>query len=320
MPATYHARDSSHFPAGLHRPDRTMRQDAWRREPDAYPLRGEVLPRYTDVDVWQHLNNVALITLHAEAVQTALRSVLGEQAWRERSPALAVSAGATDFLAEGQYPGAVRWGARLLAAEAGGLRVATALFPQDQCIGLHESRLSGWSEGRDIGLPAPAIAALGAAGVPRAPAMVSAEPAAAWAAPAGADAFPWQTIFPMRFADSDAHRLVSDTCLARAAEQLRVEFLNDVFDGRREMLGGMLVAHVSVQWRERTAAPGQWRLGCGVARVGERSLAVRGAMYDADRCVATCEAVMVALRRGGPSGAALSEAARARLAGFSLGG
>jgi acyl-CoA thioester hydrolase len=295
-----------------------MRHDVWRREPDAYPLRGEVLPRYTDVDVWQHLNNVALITLHAEAVQTALRSVLGEQAWRERAPALAVSAGATDFLAEGQYPGPVRWGARLLAADAGGLRVATALFQKDQCIGLHESRLSGWSEGRDIGLPATALAALRAAGVPQAPAMASTASAPVSAPMAGAGAFPWQTTFPLRFADSDAHRLVSDTCLARAAEQLRVAFLDEVFDGRREMLGGMLVAHVSVQWLQRTVAPGQWQLGCGVARVGDRSLAVRGAMYDADRCVATCEAVMVALNRGGPAGGALSDAARARLAGFSL--
>ncbi|MBU6270640.1 MAG: hypothetical protein KGQ67_04995 [Betaproteobacteria bacterium] len=295
-----------------------MRHDAWRRDPDAYPLRGEVLPRYTDVDVWQHLNNVALITLHAEAVQTALRGVFGDRAWRERSPALAASAGATDFLAEGQYPGAVRWGARLLAADAGGLRVATALFQQDQCIGLHESRLSGWSDGSDIGLPAPALAALRAAGVPATPVLPCAAPAAVWVAPAEPDAFPWRTTFPLRFADSDGQRLASDTCLARAAEQLRVEFLNDVFDGRREMLGGMLVAHVTVQWRQRALAAGQWQLGCGVARVGDRSLAVRGALYDADRCIATCEAVMVAINRGGAPGGALSAAARARLADFSL--
>ena len=47
-----------------------MKHDAWRRQPETYPFSGEILPRYTDVDLWQHLNNVALVSRKRSANPT----------------------------------------------------------------------------------------------------------------------------------------------------------------------------------------------------------------------------------------------------------
>jgi hypothetical protein len=93
-----------------------MRQDAWRRDPASYPLRGTLMPRFVDVDVWQHLNNTALITMHGEVVQQAVQSLLGPDAWRASTPVLSGLTAATDFLAEGYYPTPLDWGARVTAA------------------------------------------------------------------------------------------------------------------------------------------------------------------------------------------------------------
>lgn len=305
-----------------------MRHDAWRRDAASYPLRGELLPRYTDVDVWQHLNNAALISMHGEAVQQALRGVFGADAWREAPPVLACVANATDFLAEAHYPAPLAWGARVLGVDAEGVRIATALFQHGQCVGLHGSTLTGWAGGRTAVLASRHAAALRAAGVsvagtagpsgtPEADTAAGQARAPAVAGPAPSH-FPWSTSVGIRFADSDAHRLASDTFLARCAEQMRVEFLDQAFGGQRHALGGIMVAHVSLRWLWRSAPATPWQLGCGVAHVGERSLAVRGAMFEAGRCVTTCDAVMVAIDRETRRSTTVTDAARALLEPYRL--
>ena len=299
-----------------------MRHDAWRRDAASYPLRGELLPRYTDVDVWQHLNNTALISMHGEAVQQTLRGVFGPDAWRSQLPVLACVRNGTDFLAEAHYPAPLTWGGRVLGIDAAGLRVATALFQHDRCVGVHDTSFAGWTEGTAGGLGAQALATLKAAGVPGA-SDVDGEtvlsPAAGLAAEAKALAhFPWHATLAVRFADSDARRLASDTWLARCAEQVRVDFLGQVFANRRTSLGGMMVAHVSLRWLHRAAPGPRWEAGCGVSHLGERSLAVRSAMFDGGICVAVCDSVMVAIDAETRRSAALPETARAQLAAYRL--
>ena len=55
-----------------------MKQDTWRRDPAAYALQGTLQPRFTDVDMWQHINNVAQIGLHGEVLQQWLRATLDQ--------------------------------------------------------------------------------------------------------------------------------------------------------------------------------------------------------------------------------------------------
>lgn len=296
-----------------------MRHDAWRRDATSYPLRGELLPRYTDVDIWQHLNNTALMAMHGEGVQQALRNVFGADAWRNGQPVLACVGNATDFLAEAHYPAPLSWGARVLGIDAEGLRVATALFQHDQCVGLHGITLTGWADGQIVGLGEEHVAALRAAQVPGAEAVNPTDtPAVATVAAPELAHFPWQTSLVLRFADSDARRLASDAYLARCAEQMRVEFLNQVFSDPQQMPGGILVAHVSLRWLQRRAPGPLWQIGGGVAHLGERSLAVRGAIFDAGQCVAVCDSVMVFIDRERGRSATLSAAARALVEPYRL--
>lgn len=302
-----------------------MKNDPWRRQPGAYALQGTLQPRFTDVDMWQHINNVAQIGLHGEVLQQWLRSALGSDPWRRTGPQLAVCSNATDFLAEAQYPAPLATGARLLGVDADGFSLGTALFQEGTCVGLHQTRLGGWQGGRPAPLPADWLAALHAAQAaqPALPdgAPVSPEPAAPPTGPAHADAWPWQITIGSRFADGDGQGHASDFTLARCAEQGRVQFLTRVFgseDGTRSV--GFMVAHVALRWLHRSRAPAAWQLGIGVGRVGERSLAVRSALFDGPLCVAESNSVMVVIDHSTRRPAALPDATRAQLAQYQLPG
>jgi acyl-CoA thioester hydrolase len=52
--------------------------------------------------------------------------------------------------------------------------------------------------------------------------------------------------------------------------------------------------------------------------MGERSLAVRGAMFEAGQCVATCESVMVAIDRETRRSAKITDEARALMEPYRL--
>ena len=97
-----------------------MKTQAWRRQPAAYPAQGSLQPRITDVDLWQHLNNVAQIGLHGELLQQWMQAHLGDRLWRSSTPLLALRASATDFLAEAHYPAPLATGVRLLGIDADG--------------------------------------------------------------------------------------------------------------------------------------------------------------------------------------------------------
>lgn len=296
-----------------------MRRDTWRLQAESYPLRGEFQPRYIDVDIWQHLNNAALSSMHGEAVQQALRSVFGPQSWRACLPARACAMLATDFLAEGHYPAPLAWGARVMGWEPAGLRIASALFQSGRCIGLHEATVSGWSDGRPVGLGAEAGTALRAAGVPGAESALPDSPPSEQAGivPVLA-AYPWLTALAARFSDSDARRLASDQWLSRCAEQVRVEFLDQVFSAGPRGMGGMMVAHVGLRWLRRTAPGPRAEAGCAVAHLGDRSVALRMTIVDAGQCVATCESVMVAIDTQTRRSTALPDEIRSLLTPYRL--
>lgn len=302
-----------------------MKKTFWRRQAEAYPVRGELAPRFTDLDLWQHLNNAAIIALHGEACQRWLRGVLGAQVWRSKAPLLAARSLATDFLAEAHYPEPLATGVRLLGVDAQGFRLGSALFQHGACVGLHEVHIGAWQHGLPVPLPADVADALRAEAA-RQPA-VAGEPGAADAsqpALAAAPALslgdgPWQLAMDSRFGDTDALGLAGDLSLARCAEQTRVQFLTQAFGpGRLGGPTGFIVGHVALQWLQRGRPPARWVNTCGVSRLGERSMAVRGGVFEGERCLAVCDTVMVAIDHASRRSCPLSDEARAALAPYAL--
>jgi len=310
-----------------------MKNDAWRRSAAAYPQQGLLQPRLTDVDRWQHLNNVAQIGLHGELLQQWLQATLGDDLWRSDAPQLALRSSATDFLAEAHYPAPLATGVRLLGVDAAGLHLGTALFQHGACVGLHQATLGMWADGHPLPLPADLAARVQAAAAAQPP-LADSAPAAeppklaaglppdhATGLPPHPDTWPWQLTVPARFADADARGQTSDHTLARCVEQGRVQFLTRVFGAQRLAAPvGFMVAHVALQWHQRRHAPAAWQMGTGVQRVGARSLAVRTALFDGADCLAEATSVMVVIDHASRRPAALPDAARAVLAPYVLPG
>ncbi|MES2715329.1 MAG: thioesterase family protein [Pseudomonadota bacterium] len=299
-----------------------MKHEAWRRDLAAYAQQGTLQPRFTDVDLWQHLNNVAQIGLHGELLQQWLHSHLGPEPWRHAAPQLLVQGNATDFLAEAHYPAPLATGVRLLAIAGGQFTLGTALFQNGQCTGLHQATLGAWQDDAPAPLPEAWHTRLQAALAAQPPLQADgpgAAPLANAPLPPHPDHWPWQISLASRFADTDGQGHTSDLTLARCAEQGRVQFLTRVFgSGRHSAPVGFMVAHVALRWHHRRRPPVAWQLGIAVQRVGERSLAVRSALFDGGLCVAESNSVMVVIDHATRRPAALPEGARAQLATYLL--
>jgi len=291
-----------------------MKKEAWRREAASYPLSGEMPTRYTDMDVWQHMNNCALINLHGEAVHHALHTLFGPRAWRDGEPVVGYLASTTDFIAQAYYPDPLSWGARVVGIDERGLRIATALFQRGQCVSLHEALLAGWADGRPVALAPDQLSVLRAARIEGAERLHEGDCLRPGGTAPRLEHFRWQRPIALRFGDSDARRLPSDAWLGRCAEQMRIEFLTEIRgESRRARRGGMMIAHANLRWHRRDAPAAQWQMGCGIARLGERSVVVRGALFQDDTCVAECDSIMVFFDHATQRTATLDEADRAAL-------
>lgn len=291
-----------------------MKKEAWRREAASYPLAGEMPTRYTDMDVWQHMNNCALINLHGEAVHHALRASFGPQAWRDGDPIVGYLGSKTDFIDQAYYPDPLSWGARIVGIDERGLRIATALFQRSHCVSIHEALLTGWADGCPRALASDQLAVLRAAQTEGAAALPNGYCLQLETTAPQLAHFHWQRPIALRYGDSDARDLPSDAWLGRCTEQMRIEFLTEIRgESRGTRRSGMMIAHASLRWHRRDVPAAQWQMGCGIARLGERSVVVRGALFQDDACLAECDSVMVFIDPETHRSESLDDAARSAL-------
>ncbi len=137
-----------------------MRNDPYRLTPGFYPWRLTIDTRFGDMDPNRHLNNVAITQLYEEARVRFNLMLRGSGAEYGR-PSFLVAHVAVDYLAEGQYPGAVEIGFGVLSFGNSSYRAGMGLFQGAHCIGLCDTVMVHRGEGGPTVIPDALRAALG---------------------------------------------------------------------------------------------------------------------------------------------------------------
>ncbi|WP_420473606.1 acyl-CoA thioesterase [Noviherbaspirillum sp. ST9] len=131
-----------------------MKDKPWRREQRFYSFSTDLPTRYADMDTERHVNNVAVLTLHAEARSRLHLALFGRDEWLARTHALRPAKLQTDFLEIAHYPGDVAAGVSLVSLDPHQYTLAIGLFQDGACVGLQECRIGHWHEGAWTQLPA----------------------------------------------------------------------------------------------------------------------------------------------------------------------
>lgn len=122
----------------LHMP---LKDEVWRLDLAAYPVRNPLQTRYGDVDSNGHLNNVAIARLLEEARGRFHRILFGAS---ETSPAgqareLLVAHVTIDYLAEGEYGPDVESSVAVTRIGTSSYRLAIGLFQLGRAIALADA-------------------------------------------------------------------------------------------------------------------------------------------------------------------------------------
>lgn len=291
-----------------------MRGDSWRRQADTYDHRFSIPPRYADVDVMRHLNNVAVGTLHLEARMRWLMREIAADAWASDGVRLRPRWLATDFLGEGHYPDMVEAGVRCLGADAQGWDMASAVFQGGGCFGTQHARLSAWCDGLPVALPQPLLAAL----------QARARPVPVWAfapvatsSPSSAD-FVWSVPVQSRFADRDADGQAGEVALSRYMETARIlgvrEGVPDLGRALQAAGMGLVVGRIEMTVFSLPRPVSTWHAGVRITRLGTASFTVQCALFARETCVAVSDTVLVSIQRKAMRAMALPPSAREALA------
>lgn len=131
-----------------------MRNKPWRRELRFYAFNTELPTRYADMDTERHVNNVAVLTLHAEARSRLHLALFGRDAWLAQTHAVRLAGVATDFLEIAHYPAPVVAGISLVGIESHRYTLAAGLFQGATCVGVQECRMGYRRDGAWARLPA----------------------------------------------------------------------------------------------------------------------------------------------------------------------
>lgn len=115
-----------------------LKDESWRRDIAAYPVRLTIPTRYGDMDSNAHLNNVAIARLFEESrvrFHYAMRAKGGEV-----SPGgVMIAHVSIDYIGEGEYPADVESGVGVVALGGSSYRLAIGLFQHGRAFALADS-------------------------------------------------------------------------------------------------------------------------------------------------------------------------------------
>ncbi|WP_054588350.1 acyl-CoA thioesterase [Sphingopyxis macrogoltabida] len=115
-----------------------MKPEAYRLDPATYPRLKAVPIRFSDVDMFRHLNNVATGQFYEEA-RFELLAEARELVTKDDRSALVIANVNTSFLGQARYPGTIDVGTGILRIGERSLVIAQGLFIDGKCIGIADS-------------------------------------------------------------------------------------------------------------------------------------------------------------------------------------
>ncbi len=113
-----------------------LKDEAWRLEPAAYPRHLTLHPRYGDMDVNAHLNNVAIARLFEETRVQMLSALRGRPVGGGDPSSMMIVHVGIDYLAEGAYPDPIDAGLAVTDIGRTSFRLGLALFQAGRAIAL----------------------------------------------------------------------------------------------------------------------------------------------------------------------------------------
>lgn len=112
-----------------------MRHDPRRLAADNYPFSITIAPRFADMDILRHLNNLALAECHEEARVRFLCTLFGEDfLFRKRPYRLLIAHAGYDYLHEAHYPLPLKAHVAISRLGHTSFDLALALFQEGRCV------------------------------------------------------------------------------------------------------------------------------------------------------------------------------------------
>lgn len=118
-----------------------MKPHSTRLDLSIYPHKIEIHPRFADVDLQLHLNNVRILELYQEA-RIFFNQILWEGVSLDaRNRRLLVARQSIDYLGEVQWPDAVSIGVGVSHTGKASYSIGLAMFQQGKCVGVSDAVL-----------------------------------------------------------------------------------------------------------------------------------------------------------------------------------
>lgn len=113
----------------------SVKYDPIRIEADRYPFTLQVVPRFADMDMLKHINNLALAEYHEEARVRFLAGIFGSNfLFAKRNFRLLVAKATYDYLHEAHYPQPFEACVGISRIGNSSFDLALALFQEGQCV------------------------------------------------------------------------------------------------------------------------------------------------------------------------------------------
>ncbi len=265
-----------------------MRAQPWQLDIEQYDVRFPATPVYAQLDTERHVNNVAVLSFHAEARLRLQMSALGELSWFSDDVLLRPRRTVTQFIGEIHYLYDVTCAARLVELEQDRYRLALALFQEGVCVGVQECLMGAWRGDRWIDLPE-GVADMLRERLRPAPSLMP------WPERHEGTVTHWpcHSDLVVRYGDIDPDRVLGELTIARCMEQSRARPVGLI----RPPGLGLLIARLDLVFERWDKGVANINLPSGVARIGNTSFVVR-ALVEADGdLVASGESTLVMMDR-----------------------